>query len=338
MSSMRSRACNVLIVALLSVAWIPVQARGDTNDDRTKIDFRGGASLIFSQQTNSDEAKKFGFGWKKAVFADSSGNQIQLFPMEFSASPDGVIFSGDYPTRISPSGKYAVLDILRAGVVDSSPMGRAEIYTRQYCPVLDTTSGCVVSLQTGELCGGDWSSKTDEWISTGYKYDATKAMVAYGFAGPNDLWGQFVKSTELNGGAKIKEYLVSNLGITNMMACKPPTGSNRDAYISITRQLKKEDDLADAKYIEDKLNSSVEDAAPYKSIVINVDKIYLHDSPDFNSKSKIYLVRGDEVKVMNTSGDGWLLIEYIERNGTVLHKWMQVPSKNDSKAISYRMR
>jgi hypothetical protein len=127
-----------LTIALVSTAWIQVRASTDTDAEKTEIEFRGGSSLIFYQPLKNVEAKTFGSGWKRAVFVDASGHRIRLFPMEFFAAMNGLIFAEGYTPRISPSGKYAVLDVLRAGVVDPGPSGAPKDSSRQYCPVLNT--------------------------------------------------------------------------------------------------------------------------------------------------------------------------------------------------------
>ncbi|MFM0226310.1 hypothetical protein [Paraburkholderia dipogonis] len=247
---MRGRTYEALVIACVSIASTSAQASVDTSVEQEKINFRGGSSIVFSQPLKHNEAKKFGLGWKRAVFLETTGNQIPLFQMEYFASATGgLIFAGSHSLRISPSGDYAVLDVVRGGVVDPGPSGTPEESSRQYCPVLNTASGCLVSMQTGELCGGDWSGNADKWLVTGYGYDATEAMVGYGFSKASDMWGQFSKSTTLNGTARIKQYLVDNLGVVNMMACEPPTASNRNSYTLIARQLIKEGDRADAAYI-----------------------------------------------------------------------------------------
>lgn len=323
---MRKRTYEALIVGLVLTAWISVQARADANTEQRRIKLRAGASLVFSQPLKIIEAKAFGPGWKKAVFVEASGSEIPLFKMEFFASMGGLIFSGDYSPRISPSGKYAVLDVLRAGVVDNGPSGAAENSSRQYCPVLDTASGCIVSMQTGELCGGDWSGKTDVWVVTGYGYDATKAMIEYGFSEANDLWSQFLKSTKLNGVAKMKQYVIDNLGVANLMACEPPTASNRNSYTLIARQLVKEGDRSDARYIEKKLAVAAIDLDHSKDLTIRVTRTYLYYLPDLKAQTKLYLVKGDTVKQLNKSGEDWVRIEYVEGNGTTIDRWIRSTS------------
>ncbi|HYS62539.1 MAG TPA: hypothetical protein VEN30_01780, partial [Paraburkholderia sp.] len=174
--------------------------------------------------------------------------------------------------------------------------------------------------------GGNWSQEADEWVVTGYVYDATKAMVGYEFSGANDLWSQFLQSLKLNSSPKIKQYLADNLGAENLMTCEPPTSSNRESYALIARRLIKEGDRADATYIEKKLAAAAIDSDQFQDLMIKVGRTYLYDLPDSKAKTKLYLVRGDAVKALDKSGEDWVRIEYIEKNGAVIDKWIRTMS------------
>ena len=167
-------------------------------------------------------------------------------------------------------------------------------------------------MQTGELCSGDWSERTDTWVVTGYRYDATKPMVESEFSGANDLLSQFVEAKKINGTARIKQYLVDNLGIENLMACEPPTISNKNSYKLIGGQLRRDGDRADAAYIEKKLAAVAVNSDPVEVLKIKVDKAYLYDLPDLKAQTKMYLVRGDMAKSLEKTDD-WIRIEYTKK-------------------------
>jgi len=319
---MWKRAYTALFIALLSTLAIPVRARGDANVEKTQLELRGGSALIFYQPLENRAAKVFGPGWKKADFVDASGSRIPLFPMEFFVAMNGLIFSGSNAPKISPSGKYAVLDVFRTGVVDPGPSGMAEGSSRQYCPVINTASGCLISMQTGELCGGNWSTTTDMWVVTGFKYNATKPMIQSEFSRSNELWGQFLESMRINGAANIKQYIIDNLGVENIMACEPPTIANKKYFTLIARQLRKEGDSADASYIEIKFAAAAIDIDLSATPTINVKKGYLYDRPDIGAKTKAYLVKGDLVKILGKN-EGWIRIQYVKKDGTVIDKWIE---------------
>jgi hypothetical protein len=312
---------KVLGIAFVSIAWIPVRAQAHTNIEKIQFEFQGGSSLILYQSLKNFEAKDFGPGWKKANFVDASGSRIPLFPMEPFAATSGLIFAQNYSPRISSSGKYAALDVLRTGNVEPGPSGGVEQSSKQYCPVLNTAAGCIVSMQTGELCGGDWS-ESDTWIVTGYQYNATKSMIEYKFPGANELWSQFLESVKTNGIAKIEQYLASNLGVANLMACEPPTIANKNSLALIAQQLRKEGDLSDAEFIEERLTAAAIATDLTQVVSIKVDKAYLYERPDITGKTRAYLVKGDAIKKLEST-DGWIRIEYVKKNGAVIDKWIQ---------------
>jgi hypothetical protein len=321
-----SHVYKILPVAVVLCLWNPVHSNAAKNSEQEEIDFRGGSSLIFSLPLSEVESKTFEPGWKRAVLINASGSEIPLFPMEFFASMSGLIFARNYSPRVSPSGKYAVLDVLRVGVVNPGPAGTEKVSSRQYCPVVDTASGCVVRVQTGDLCGGDWAEKTDEWIVEGYKYDGTDAMIRYEFYDANGLWNQFQQARRLNATATIRQSLLDSAGAANLMVCEPPNKRNRTSYSLIARQLIKEGDQADASFIWKKLSIGATDSSGDKSLIVTKEKAYLYDRPDSMAQSGMYLVKGDVVRKLKKSGDNWIEVEYVEKNGESIRKWLRSES------------
>ncbi|WP_158907152.1 hypothetical protein, partial [Burkholderia sp. L27(2015)] len=144
------------------------------------------------------------------------------------------------------------------------------VVSRQYCPVLVTKTGCLISIQAGEICGGQWDKKRDRWkVGVGGDIEAdTAAMVNPGFSTAHDLWNEFYKATtSISGRYKLQDALVDNLGIMNLMTCEPPTENNRDSYAAIARQLIKEGDRTDAEYIEKKLGIAVNAGVPSQGLM-----------------------------------------------------------------------
>ncbi len=234
--------------ALLCLTFIAMTGVAKEN----RIEFSNRSALVFSAPLKGKLHEKFGFGWTKATYRGATGEQVDLFPME-AFTVGGVIFQGPYAPQISPSGRYAVLDILRAGIVDPGPNGKPEPETRQYCPVLDTDTGCVVSVQSGDLCGGSWDQRKDLWVVPGYGGDSNKAMLDYQFQNVNIVWREYLAANAKTFRYTLNNALVSNLGVTNLMACQPPAADNLDAYAAMARQLRNDGNFSDASYIDKKL-------------------------------------------------------------------------------------
>ncbi|MDQ7980633.1 hypothetical protein QYH69_25675 [Paraburkholderia sp. SARCC-3016] len=221
------------------------------------ITFPNGATLAFSSPVTPEEQEKLGRGWKTAVYSNSDGQRSRLFPLEALKSLNGVLFDDSYPLRISPTGRYVVIDILRVGLLETGAEETARIQSRQYCPVLKTTSGCLVSNETGDLCGGEWDKRDDRWIVHGLKYDTNTPMVQYQFKKANTLWKEYSDDKYRSVRVSIRDLISSNLGIANLMACDPPKADNRDSYKNIQIELQRLGDFEDSAYISRELGDTV---------------------------------------------------------------------------------
>lgn len=309
------------VFALLCLTFIATTSVAKEN----RIDFSNRSALMFSAPLKGKSQEEFGSGWTKATYRGVTGEQVDLFPME-AFTVGGVIFQDSYAPQISPSGRYAVLDILRAGIVDPGPKGKPEPETRQYCPVLDVGTGCIVSVQSGDLCGGSWDQRKDLWVVPGYDGDSSKAMLDYQFQNVNIVWHEYLAANAKSFRYTLNNALVSNLGITNLMACQPPAADNLDAYAAMARQLIKDGNFSDARYIDKKLGVKGNSSAQSQGLTISVDKARLYDGPSLSTQTRTYLVKGDRVRVLDKSGADWVKIEYRQSNGPFIEKWIQAVS------------
>ncbi|HGL4258821.1 hypothetical protein [Burkholderia dolosa] len=284
--------------------------------------------LAFSAPLSVKEQKIFGSGWKIATYTSAEGDKFDLFPLESFTSTGGVIFGDAIPPRISPTGKYAVIDVRRAGVVDPGPSGKPEVQTRQYCPVLETKTGCVVSSQSGELCEGQWGRQGDRWVVSGLTDDASDQMLKHQFSSANELWNGFANSTGKPFHLSIQETVSSNLGVYNLVACDRPSVNNVTAYRNIAMELKKSGDNESAEYIAMKLESVTGQVEHVKSHEISVQRAFLFDKPSRECQTKMYLIKGDNVKIINKKDGGWLRIEYTQKSGRSIQRWIRSESIN----------
>lgn len=150
---------NGLVFLAITELLVLNSSRCQAVEDRTLL--ASGATLTLSEPLTAKEQANFGPGWKIATYISSKGERIELFPMEAFTSEGGVIFDDGGSPKISPTGKYAVIYVLRTGIVTPGASGKPEIYTRQYCPILETKTGCILSDQSGEICAGQWGGQGD---------------------------------------------------------------------------------------------------------------------------------------------------------------------------------
>ena len=287
------------------------------------VQLSNSSKIHLSEPLTAASRKLFEPGWGVAEFLDWQGEKTRLFSGEHFTSTGGVIFSPPEYWKISPSRKYAVLVILRAGLL-GDPQDK-KVTSRQYCPVLNTTSGCLESIQSGELCSGEWDKKRDVWTVVGDKDDSTSIMVGTQFRNKSatEVWGDFSKNKMSFTNIKLQERLEDNLGVTNLMACDPIRDTNRVAYKLIADQLRAEGNSADSTYIMEKLNSLNYNKDDKKTSQVAVDKAWLYRDANVSSKTSMYLVRDDVVRITSSHGNDWFFVEYKKSDNSHLRKWMQ---------------
>ncbi len=235
----------VIKCLLITLAMNPQMCRAGTD----RIPLATGAMLEFSESLTPKEQKSFGSGWKTATYIGARGNKFNIFPLEALTPEGGVIFGDSSLLRISPTGKYVVIDTIRAGIADPGPSGKPGVQSRQYCPVLEAKTGCIVSNQSGELCEGQWEKKDDRWVVPGLTDDESSEMLKHQFSDANTLWKGYVKSAGKLFRPTIKEMISSNFGVDNLMACDRPSLSNVASYENIAAELKRTGGAVDSEYI-----------------------------------------------------------------------------------------
>ncbi|WP_199029142.1 hypothetical protein [Ralstonia sp. ASV6] len=237
----------------ISCATLLIFCQASASDEIVK--FKNGSSLEFSSPARKNpRTNDFESGWATATFSMSSGNKIVLFEKESLSPVGGVVYQNVHNMRISPSGNYAVLDVLRVGRLQVASDQESTIDSRQYCPALETNTGCIVSMNTGGLCGGAWNASKDVWSSGADSDENDNEIMLRNKDFPvsaNQMWSDFNKVRALK--LTLKEAVFANLGAVNTLACDPPSKNNQSAYQAIAKQLRVEGDIGSAKSIEDAL-------------------------------------------------------------------------------------
>jgi hypothetical protein len=239
---MRQNKAKLLI--LIATTSISAHAFSD------EIKLTKKTSIIF--QDRSSESYGFGPGYAKATFKIRNGKEIDILPMERLTNSGGVLFSGPNDVAISPTGRFAVLLIDRIGkLTNPNDRDSEPTQSRQYCPVLNTKTGCVVSNLTGEICGGEWDSNRDLWRVG--KRDSvesdTNAMLNEPLPSAKGMLNTFQQAKDMKIKTRLSEIVLENLGIQNVIACDPPNQDNDAAYHLIASQLLTERDKESFDYI-----------------------------------------------------------------------------------------
>ncbi|WP_157642652.1 hypothetical protein [Burkholderia ubonensis] len=315
-----------ILIQCLYVAVMMNSQMCRASADRTPL--LGGAMLEFSGPLTPKEKNTFGSGWKTATYTSAEGDKFDLFPLEALTPVGGVIFGDSFPLRVSPTGKYAVIDMLRAGFIDPGPSGKPEVKSRQYCPVLDTKTGCIVSNQSGELCEGQWGRQSDRWMVPGLTDDASSEMLKHQFNDANRLWKEYANSVGKPYHLSIRETIFSNFGIYNLMACDRPGVNNIASYRNIAAELKKAGDAVSSEYVMKRLQGVANQGDQNELRKILAEKAFLFEKPNNGYRTKMYLIRGDDVRVLGAMGEEWVKIEYLGKGGRSIQKWIRTEALN----------
>jgi hypothetical protein len=290
------------------------------------VEFINHSKIHLSEPLTGTSRKLFEPGWGVAEFLNRKGEKIRLLPDEHLTSTGGAIFSPTEYWKISPSGKYAVLVVIRAGIL-GNPQDQ-EVTSRQYCPVLNTASGCLESIQSGEICAGDWDKKRDVWMVAGEQNDSTSIIrgLLSGNQNATEIWHDYSTNKISFINTKLQERLKDNLGVTNLLACDPVGAKNRGVYRLIADQLKAEGDIVGSIYVMQKLNTDDPSKDNIYSHKIANDKAWLYKEADISSKTSMYLIKGDLVRIINYQGEDWLFVDYKKSDDSHIRRWVQSKS------------
>lgn len=83
----------------------------------------------------------------------------------------------------------------------------------------------------------------------------TATMLSPAYSDAIGLWKDFSEENATDLEIRMKDRVADNLGTSNLLSCDPPSARNREAYVSIVRQLDAEGSVLDAKRIRMKLLS-----------------------------------------------------------------------------------
>ncbi|ELN2579088.1 hypothetical protein RY966_004906 [Enterobacter kobei] len=252
-----------------------------------------GGNITFSQKKNGEHYDDN--SWGKIIFSNHS----------YSAdlSRDDRTYIEDGSSKVSPSGKYLIVNSVSGGTVEFGD-GTSKYVDRAYCSVVDMSNGCIVSDWDGEACGYTWTGGGDV------------------LANSEDAGADVFDFNSMRPSINKMENKLSSLDTrraSNMLRCDAPSKENIDKY----QQLAKEDEKTKKiviNAISDYLQS-IENEASISS------KAYLFTAPDSNTQTKAYLVPGDKIKIIQYSSDNkWVKIGYINSKGSPLVAWVKADS------------
>ncbi|CAI8691082.1 SH3 domain-containing protein [Burkholderia sp. IT-111MI5] len=314
--------CIGVATAVVSLATVtPVLAK--TSSSTFRFSLPAGGAIIYSNPSNP-KAPLSNRSWRRAIFTLPDGTTFGLLPRSGEKNTEGTEVEPPNTANISPSGQYVVIGRVEAGTVWQGQGKPESVLSQEFCPVIEVSTGCITSNQTGEICGQGWKAGqpaqwgTDEQTSTMLKSDRPSAS--------NVL-------SSIEAGRPADGIVRDDSGADNLLRCDPLSSSNRESYRKIEAALRIKGATNDARLIEAALSKNsgasavkpvVQEAnAEGRTATVSVAKATLFTAPDDATASRAYLVQNDVVTVLKKSPTGWAYVDYVNASGKHLLRWIK---------------
>lgn len=287
------------------ILWLFVLVT-NLNAEEASIKSQNGNFLIFQESEKNEhfEANLY----KKLIFSSKEYNStIYINNATYYFGPSSSILSG--------SGRYVILDALEGSYIagysddkDEKPLWKDKVH----CLVIDMQNGCISINETDEACMLEWEG--DELY---YTIDRQKEKIELKRSIKDDLDHLF--DCENINFIDTNECKKQNKGkVDNAIRCNAINPKNIEEY---EKYLSKDSGFKHKEILKQTLISFVSN---FNKNTIR-DKTYLYLSPDENSLTKAYLIKGDEVIILEEIKDKtWQKIAYINRRGKILVRWVKI--------------
>ncbi|MGF6413152.1 hypothetical protein [Paraburkholderia sp. MM5482-R1] len=262
--------------------------------------------------------------WQQAVFRFPSGATFSLLPRAGKSNAGGTEIEPPSESDISPSGQYVVIGRVESGTVSSGPGQAESVLSREYCSVIEISTGCITADQTGEICGAGWQAgQRAQWGTD----DQTNVMLKRDRPSANRLLNFII------AGQPPRSLVDDDSGADNLLRCDPPSSANRDVYQKIAVALHAAGAYYDARLIDAAISKvdggTVGTSAPtaleteHRAATVSAQKATLYTAPDDAHASRAYLIRNDAVTVLKQSPVGWAYVDYVNASGKHLLRWIK---------------
>ncbi|MEB4629299.1 hypothetical protein [Burkholderia contaminans] len=284
----------------------------------------GGAAVIYSNAANPRDPLPHR-AWKKAVFSFPDGTTFGLLPRAGESNAGGgTQMEPPDKWNISPSGQYVIVMRNDQGTVFMGQGQPETVLNREYCSMIEITTGCITAEQTGEICGAGWQpSQGAQWGTD----SQTSMMLTRERPLASNEWAA------INAGQPPHLLMRDASGADNLLRCDPPSSANRESYRKIAVALKADGARFDAQLIDAALSKgsttsvgtsvAQEAGAEGPTAAVSVAKATLFTAPDDATASRAYLVRNDVVTVLKQSPAGWAYVDYVSASGKHLLRWIK---------------
>ena len=258
------------------------------------------------------------------VYKTNSGNILRIFDVGLSFNYESLADANN----VSPDKTYSVVHFSETGVDEQNRIEK--IYM---CAFVRMNDGCVVNVESGEQCGGEWSGAR-HWSSSinsvsDYSFkEAPTVSKIY-----KDYESGFKDLNQISS-PRIRAYFLEGTTFDNLLVCDPPNDSNKNAYTAMLALLQRDGDTKNTEKLKAALKSvgilSTGDTSASTQSMINMgvkvvsaEKTYLYNSPSTSDVTRAYLIRGDIIKVLSSSNNFFIKVGYQQKGGKLIEKWVR---------------
>ena len=258
------------------------------------------------------------------AYKTNSGNILRIFDVGLSFNYESLADANN----VSPDKTYSVVHFSETGVDEQNRIEK--IYM---CAFVRMNDGCVVNVESGEQCGGEWSGAR-HWSSSinsvsDYSFkEAPTVSKIY-----KDYESGFKDLNQISS-PRIRAYFLEGTTFDNLLVCDPPNDSNKNAYTAMLALLQRDGDTKNTEKLKAALKSvgilSVGDKLVSTQTMISMaikfvssDKAYLYSSPSSLDITQSYLIRGDVVSVLSSSNNSFIKVSYQPKGGKPIEKWVR---------------
>lgn len=153
-------------------------------------------------------------------------------------------FTGD---QLSPDKSYSVVSFSEYGVLDNG--AASEGRSLYLCAFVRMSDGCVVAVESGGQCGGEWAPP-NRWV--GPLGDSGVSLLNH----PPSIektykdYSSGRKDKSQVSNPKVMAYLLEGTSFQNLLTCDPPDERNKSVYNDFLTKLQRDTDAINARALK----------------------------------------------------------------------------------------
>lgn len=186
-------------------------------------------SLVYSDGVDGD--------FNSLVYENKSGPILRVFDEGLNFNYDSRYDSGS----MSPGKTHSVVHFSETGY---GLQQKSE--TRYLCAFVRMSDGCIVNVEAGDDCDGQWS-ESERWISSSgnVRDDFLKNAITSSEVYENYRSG--IRDSTRVSTPRILAYLSEGTAFDNLLACDPPGLGNMETYTAMLRLLTRDGDTENSE-------------------------------------------------------------------------------------------